>query len=78
MKALAYNDNPEQTPNFEIIVLLGVLPSGFGKEEIEALKPFNARVMTYNYLIKHAETSYKEYLDAQEKVTKIQTIIDSL
>lgn len=78
MKALAYNDNPEQTPNFEIIVLLGVLPSGFGKEEIEALKPFNARVMTYNYLIKHAEVSYKEYLDAQQKVAKIQQIIDSL
>jgi Histidine kinase-, DNA gyrase B-, and HSP90-like ATPase len=78
MQALAYDVDPAQTPNFEIIVLLGVLPSGFGKAEIEALKPFNARVMTYNFLIKHAEKSYKEYLDAQEKVAKIQTLIDKL
>lgn len=78
MQALAYDLDPAQTPNFEIIVLLGVLPSGFGKAEIEALKPFNARVMTYNFLIKHAEKSYKEYLDAQEKVAKIQTLIDKL
>lgn len=78
MNALAREVDPHQTPNFEIIVLLGKLPSGYGKEDIESLKPYNARVMTYNKLIDHAKASYKEYLDAQDKIAKIQRIVDKL
>ncbi len=78
MSLLAREADPEQTPNFEIIVLLGKLTSGYSKEDVDSLKPFNARVMTYNKLIDHAKASYGEYLEAQKKISNIQNLIDKL
>lgn len=66
-------------PNFNIIVLIGVLPKGgFAKSHEDAFESFNARVMTFNQLIEHSKASYGEYLDAQKKVSNIQTLIDKL
>ena len=34
--------------------------------------------MTFEQLIEHVKASYKDHLEAQKKITKIQKIIDSL
>ncbi len=66
-------------PNFNIIVLIGVLPKGgFTESQEKAFESFSARVMTFNQLIEHSKASYGEYLDAQKKVSNIQTLIDKL
>ncbi len=66
-------------PNFNIIVLIGVLPKGgFTESQEKAFESFKARVMTFNQLIEHAKASYGEYLDAQKKVSNIQSLIDKL
>lgn len=66
-------------PNFNIIVLIGVLPKGgFTESQEKAFESFKARVMTFNQLIEHAKASYGEYLDAQKKVSNIQNLIDKL
>ena len=78
MNALAREIDPNQTPNFEIIVLLGKFPASYSKEDIESLERYKARVMTYTKLIEHAKASYKEWLNAQDKITRIQQIVDKL
>jgi len=68
-----------RTPNFNIIVLIGALPKGgFSRSHEGSFESFNARVMTFNQLIEHSKASYGEYLDAQNKVSNIQTLIDKL
>lgn len=68
----------KKTPNFEIIVLIGGTVNDFSKIQEDSLKHYNARVMTFEQLIEHAKASYKDHLDAQKEITKIQKIIDSL
>lgn len=68
-----------KTPNFNIIVLIGALPKGgFSRSHEGSFESFKARVMTFNQLIEHSKASYGEYLDAQKKVSNIQTLIDKL
>jgi len=78
MSKMARNVEPLKTPNFEIIVLVGVSPDGFGQEDADALKPYNARLMTYNHLIDHARSSYGEYIQAEKQVEKIQKLVEAL
>ncbi|HEX7773894.1 MAG TPA: hypothetical protein VF435_15845, partial [Pyrinomonadaceae bacterium] len=78
MKALAKEKSMSLTPNFEIIVLLGELPAGYSLDDENALKNYNARVMTYEVLIDHARSTYGDYLKHQRKVERIQKIVDSL
>jgi hypothetical protein len=78
MKALAKEKSMSLTPNFDIIVLLGDLPAGYSRDDENALKNYNARVMTYEVLIEHARSTYGDYLIHQRKVERIQKIVDSL
>lgn len=78
MKALAKEHSTTLTPNFEIIVLLGDLPSGYSLSDENALKNYNARVMTYEVLIEHARSTYGDYLKRQKRVERIQKMVDSL
>ncbi|MBA7616338.1 hypothetical protein ES703_23634 [subsurface metagenome] len=66
------------TPNFEIIVLMGVLPAGYSSSDEEALKPYKTRIMTYERLIERARITYGDYLDSQKKVERIQKMVDKL
>ncbi len=42
------------------------------------LRPLNARWVTYDQLIDEALGSYQDYLDANERVSKLQAILDKL
>jgi hypothetical protein len=78
MKTLAKEKSMSLTPNFDIIVLLGDLPAGYSLDDENALKNYNARVITYEVLIEHARSTYGDYLRHQRKVERIQRIVDSL
>ena len=65
-------------PNYEIIVLLGALPSDYNATDETALKAFNARILTYEGLIDHAKSTYGDYISQQKKIERIQKIVDSL
>jgi hypothetical protein len=56
-----------------------------GKDALEdinatnsALKSTNARVITYDQLINHAQSSYSEYLEKNKEVGKIRSLLDKL
>lgn len=76
MTALARESKKD--PNFEIIVLIGGTVNDLSKTQEDSLKSFNARVMTFEQLIEHAKATYKDHLEAQKKITKIQQIVDKL
>jgi hypothetical protein len=71
--------DPAITPNYEIILLVGERPEGFTKkDENSLLNNYSARIMTYEKVIEHARATYKDFLDNQEKISRIQKIADSL
>jgi hypothetical protein len=78
MKSLAKEKKMSLTPNFDIIVLLGELPNGYSLDDENALKNYNARIMTYEVLIEHARSTYGDYLKSQRKVERIQKIVDAI
>jgi hypothetical protein len=69
-----------QNPEVELIAVLGKRPSGPSDPAVleATLRPYNARWVTYNQLIDEALGSYKDYLDANERVSKLQAILDKL
>jgi hypothetical protein len=69
-----------ENPEIELIAVLGTAPSGPAdlKEREGVLRPLNARWVTYNQLIDEALGSYQDYLDANERVSKLQSILDKL
>lgn len=78
MKALAKDTSTSLTPNFEIIVLMGDYPSGYGIEDENALKNYNTRIWTYEVLIEHARATYGDFLGRQKKIDRIQKMVDRL
>lgn len=78
MIILAKETDASLTPNFDIIVLVGNLPSGYSRSDAEALKPYRAQIMTYEGLIDHARATYGDYLERQKKIERIQKLVDSL
>jgi hypothetical protein len=64
--------------NFDIIVLLGQFPTGFSQNDENALKPYRARVMTYERAIEHARATYGDFLENQKKIERIEKMVDSL
>jgi hypothetical protein len=69
-----------ENPEIELIAVLGKAPSGPAdlKEREGILRPLNARWVTYNQLIDEALGSYQDYLDANERISKLQAILDKL
>ncbi len=67
MAALAKELDGSFSANFEIIVLVGGYPTGYASRDEDALRPYRARIMTYEGLIDHARASYGDYLERQKK-----------
>ncbi len=69
-------DNPE----VELIAVLGKRPTGPSDPAVleATLRPYNARWVTYNQLIDEALASYQDYLDANERVSRLQEVLDKL
>jgi dissimilatory sulfite reductase (desulfoviridin) alpha/beta subunit len=76
-KCLKDNYSEDDNP-IEIICLLGKPPSPKSKENIELLKVYNARYITYDQLIKETIDSYQDYLDKQKKISNIVALIEKI
>jgi hypothetical protein len=80
-EGLLIEQNPDEPAYYEIIFLLGKLPTDYVKAKSRyegSLKPQHIRIMTYEQLITHARQSYGDYLERQEKVERIQKIVDKV
>lgn len=80
-EALLVEQNPDEPRYYEIIFLLGRLPTDYVKAKSRdegSLKPQHIRLMTYEQLITHARQSYGDYLERQQKVERIQKIVDKI
>jgi len=79
MNLLAVEDSASFVdPNYDIIVLVGKIPTGYSRNDEKALSHYNARIITYEKLIQHARASYGDYLERQKKVERIQQMINKL
>jgi len=76
--AKEFNGSMSSTPDFDIIVVVGILPTGYGATDEAALKPYKAQIMTYERLIKRARTTYEDYLNRQKEIERIQKMVDKL
>lgn len=69
-----------ENPEVELVAILGKPPSGptdpARREGV--LRQINARWVTYNQLIHEGLGSYEDYLEANERLSKLQTVLDNL
>ena len=70
---------PDEPQAIEIIVLHGEPIGGADKEKIDRLLwTLNARAICYDTLLAESINCYQEYLDANERISKIASIIDRI
>ena len=74
----AMNSSSQSNRDFEIVIVVGKFPKGYDEAQKGSFRAMNARLFTYESLISHARGSYKDFIDAQKNVTKIQMIVDRL
>lgn len=71
---------PDKPVNIKIICLVGLIPEpsddlNYVSKTLDAV---GARFITYDNLIQQTRDSYRQYLEANEKIGKIQELIDSI
>lgn len=78
-KALKKSD-PDKHHDIDIICLLGMPPSPpIERDRAEKLlRAESARFLTYEELITQTRRSYRDYLDAQTKIGKIQSLVEEI
>jgi hypothetical protein len=70
---------PDEPQDIELIAVLGQPVRGSTAEQVgQTLRGINARVIMYDQLIKEAQESYKDYLDANRKLSRLSAILDKL
>ena len=68
-----FDDND---PNIEVVALVGKIPQTPSPEQQQQLlRSINGRMITYDTLIQEALDSYKDYLEADERVSRLNTIL---
>jgi hypothetical protein len=71
---------PDDQHIIEIICILGDKPNPKNRDKInrDMLKTIDARYITYDQLIRLTRDSYRDYLDKEKKIGRIQKLIDSI
>jgi len=71
---------PDEPRVVETICILGAppRPQDQAQENINLLKEYDARYVTYDTLIKESLESYGEYLGKEGEITEILEIIESI
>lgn len=70
---------PDEPQDIEIIAVLGQPVRGSTVERVsQSLASINARVVMYDQLIKEAQESYKDYLEANRELSRLSKILDKL
>ena len=70
--------NPNQTPQIEIVCVLGSDPTPSDGKNQERLKVENARYVTYENLLSQAKKAYENYLKQKSKIRGIREMIDGI
>jgi hypothetical protein len=69
----------DSDPNIEVVALVGKLPSSPSlDEQQQVLRPINGRMIAYDTLIQEALDSYKDYLEADERVSRLNAILEKV
>ena len=82
-KKILRKQNPEVTPYFEIIVLIGQFIKNYDtvtshQTVKDALEPFHARVVYYDGLISDARNAYAAYFSQKDKLNPILDIFSEI
>ena len=68
---------PDEPRVIELIAVLGSAPTGAPADRVrEILQTSNGRYVTYDALIKEGLESYEAYLEADERVSRLQDVLD--
>lgn len=71
---------PDEEKSIEIVCITGSQPSKSDPRQtvVDHLKAYGARYVTYDDLIKNALNSYQDYLKAEQRISELVEIIDSI
>jgi hypothetical protein len=66
-------------PNIEVVALVGKIPQTPSPEQQhQLLQSINGRMITYDTLIQEALDSYKDYLEADERISRLNHILEQV
>ena len=66
-------------PNIEVVALVGKIPQTPSPEQQQQLlRSINGRMITYDTLIQEALDSYHDYLEADERVSRLNAILEKV
>lgn len=79
----ALESNAELNPHIEIVCIVGKSPSDWknrdGKQISDSiLAPLNARIVTFDELLKDSHKAYSQYLRERGELDRIKKVIDSI
>ena len=78
-KVLRRHFPEEADPNIEVVGIVGQIPdSPSAERQRDLLRAINGRMLTYDKLIEEALDSYRDYLEADERVNRLNEILDKL
>ena len=69
---------PDRSPDIGIICILGRKPPGKDKENRQMLDAINAKYITYDSLIRQTRDSYRDFIDKNKELARIQKLIEKL
>jgi hypothetical protein len=75
------SQSADSEPEIEMVAVLGGDPIGPPNDRVkmsEILRPINARWITYGSLFKNSEEAYRDYLDAHERASRLNELINKI
>ena len=71
---------PGKSQVIEVVCILGAAPQPIDQDERnrKMLAVIDARYMTYDELIRETRDDYRDYLDAQKKIRRIEKLVESI
>lgn len=69
----------DDDPNIEVVALVGKIPkTPEPEQQQQLLQSINGRMITYDTLIEEALDSYRDYLEADERVSRLNAILEKV
>jgi hypothetical protein len=69
----------DDDPNIEVVALVGKIPqTPKPEQQQQLLQSINGRMITYDTLIEEALDSYQDYVEADERVSRLNAILEKV
>ncbi len=77
-KYLVAVEQQTESTDIMVFILMGQNKHKYTERDLNSLKQYNAKIMTYNEVVLNAENQYQEYLEKQKEYSKLTELIEKI